>query len=375
MFIKLLLATFLFASVVVFKSCNAAAPKTKCLFRVIEEDGSKYTYDFSGHDYDMVYDSDGFEIIMNLCNTAAKPCYPSTCYNTGNVLHSWAGKPCLPWNATANTGNILFFSTQPGGPPDTAGTNYPTANCPTDYEPAKQFGCEQQQCYSAAGKKEHCTKACAVVSNTQPEVHLQYPNKTAEGLQFTWDIVPNSDDLRNPIACQGGGGFSATATIDCDPKADITSLTIDSVSKISCNFNIKLRSKAACKAQPFVPIPAVNNDDHPWGWFSIFCFTLFMLFITYFIIGTIYMYKTKGYCEIPHKFFWERCMFSCKTSCMSLCDRCGSGGVSSSGSGTSSGKSVYNEFGSSSGVSSSGTRLSNTYNPSRAENTVVYDDL
>ena len=31
------------------------------------------------------------------------------------------------------------------------------------------------------------------------------------------------------------------ATIDCDPKADITSLTIDSVSKISCNFNIKLR--------------------------------------------------------------------------------------------------------------------------------------
>ena len=103
------------------------------------------------------------------------------------------------------------------------------------------------------------------------------PNKTKEGLQFIWDTVPNSDDPRNPLSCLGGGGFSATAIIACDPNAAVDRLTIDSVSKISCNFNIKMRSEAACKPKPFVPIPIANNDE-PWGWFSIFCFTLFIGF-------------------------------------------------------------------------------------------------
>ena len=62
---RLLYATFLLAATA---TCHAVDPsKTKCLFNVIEEDGSKYTYDFSGHDYDMVYDGTGFEIIMNFC--------------------------------------------------------------------------------------------------------------------------------------------------------------------------------------------------------------------------------------------------------------------------------------------------------------------
>ena len=154
--------------------CCASDPKKKCLFSVVQEDGSKHTYDFSGQDYDMVYDGTDFQIIMNLCNTAARACYPSTCYDTGNVLHNFEGKPCLPWNATVNTGNIVFFSTQGGGPPDVSGRSYPSGTCPNNYEPAKKFGCVQEPCYSAQGKAEHCTKSCAVVSNSQPMVQLQY---------------------------------------------------------------------------------------------------------------------------------------------------------------------------------------------------------
>eukprot|EP00943_MAST-04B_sp_MAST-4B-sp1_P008295 g8295.t1 len=233
-----------------------------CFFDVIEPDGSKYTYDFSGHDYDMTYNGVDYQIIMNLCNNVAKACYPSTCYETD--LHNFNGKPCLPWNATANTGRIVFFTTQAGGPPDTAGTPYPANQCPSNYKPAIEYGCNQEACYGADGRSEHCTKACAVVSNSKPYAQLQYPNKTSEGLQFSWAVVPNSNDPRNPFSCMGGGGFSASAIIACDPKADITSLTIDSVSKISCGFNIRLRSKAACVPKPFVPIPANNNDIHPW---------------------------------------------------------------------------------------------------------------
>ena len=124
-------------------------------------------------------------------------------------------------------------------------------------------------------------------------------------MQFIWDTVPNSDDPRNPLRCQGGGGFSATAIIACDPNAAVESMSIDSVSRISCNFNIKMRSEAACKPKPFVPIPIANNDE-PWGWFSIFCFALFIGFLLYFALGTVYMYRQKGYAEIPHKSFWER---------------------------------------------------------------------
>jgi hypothetical protein len=364
---KTFLCIFLVCAAFTVK-CHAGDPKINCMFDVIEPDGSKYTYDFSGHDYDMVYDGSDYEIIMNLCNTVARPCYPSTCYDTGDDLHNFAGKPCLPWNATANTGNIVFFSTQPGGPPDKAGTVYPANTCPSNYKPAIEDGCKQEACYSSDGtRSEHCTKSCAVVSNSQPHAQLQYPNKTSEGLQFNWAVVPNSNDPRNPLTCMGGGGFSASAIIACDPKADVTSLTIDSVSKISCSFNIRLRSKAACVAKPFVPIPANNNDIHPWGWFSILCFTTFIFFLVYFTLGSIYMYRQKGYCEIPHKFFWYQCWSNVQSSCMSLCRN---GGSSSSGSMSQS----YNEFGSSSNLSSE-TGLSGGYNASKHENTVVYDDL
>ena len=191
------------------------------------------------------------------------------------------------------------------------------------------------------------------------------PNKTKEGLQFIWDTVPNSDDPRNPLSCLGGGGFSATAIIACDPNAAVDRLTIDSVSKISCNFNIKMRSEAACKPKPFVPIPIANNDE-PWGWFSIFCFTLFIGFLLYFTLGTVYMYRQKGYAEIPHKSFWERSFFRCKSCCMSIVGRSSDGG----------GTTTYNEFGTSNSSSSNmNNRFSNTYNTARHENTVVYDDL
>ena len=184
-------------------------------------------------------------------------------------------------------------------------------------------------------------------------------------MQFIWDTVPNSDDPRNPLRCQGGGGFSATAIIACDPNAAVESMSIDSVSRISCNFNIKMRSEAACKPKPFVPIPIANNDE-PWGWFSIFCFTLFIGFLLYFALGTVYMYRQKGYAEIPHKSFWERSFFRCKSCCMSIIGRSSDGG----------GTTTYNEFGTSNASSSNmNSRFSNTYNPARHENTVVYDDL
>ena len=54
---KILASTLaLIAFVAIFKKCQAEIaddPKMNCFFDVIEPDGSKYTYDFSGHDYDM----------------------------------------------------------------------------------------------------------------------------------------------------------------------------------------------------------------------------------------------------------------------------------------------------------------------------------
>ena len=121
-------AFVLLLALVGFTRCCASDPK-KCLFSVVQEDGSKHTYDFSGEDYDMAYDGTDFQIIMNLCNTAARACYPSTCYDTGNDLHNFEGKPCLPecngkhwqyrvlqhagWWATRCTRKVLSFGHVP----------------------------------------------------------------------------------------------------------------------------------------------------------------------------------------------------------------------------------------------------------------------
>ena len=190
------------------------------------------------------------------------------------------------------------------------------------------------------------------------------PNKTKEGLQFIWDTVPNSDDPRNPLSCQGGGGFSATAIIACDPNAAVESMSIDSVSKISCKFNIKMRSEAACKPKPFVPIPIANNDE-PWGWFSILFYPFHRIFTLLYVGHSLHVSSKRLRRNSTQKLLGAK-FFRCKSCCMSIIGR------SSDGGGTTS----YNEFGTSNASSSNmNSRFSNTYNPARHENTVVYDDF
>ena len=97
--------------------------KDECIFRVIDATtGEKYSYDFSSHMDDLVHDSGNYELSLNLCSPVQAKCYPSTCSN--HAPHGFEGKPCLPWNATENTGHMVITSTEDGGPPDRAGTNY-----------------------------------------------------------------------------------------------------------------------------------------------------------------------------------------------------------------------------------------------------------
>jgi hypothetical protein len=344
--------------------------KDECIFRVIDAaSGKKYSYDFSSHMNDLVHDSSNYELKLNLCAPVETACYPSTCSN--HAPHGFEGTPCLPWNATENTGHMIVTSTEDGGPPDPVGTNYPKNKCdPNKFDPKYTAGCPgpddccQKQCFSGTGQPEECTKACAVIASSEPYVQLQFPNKTKEGLQFTFNPVASGNDPRIPEMSQfncgaNGGKYFGTATVDCDEDPGATKMIILSVTNIGCFYQIRLKAKAACQAHPFVPIPV----EPPKGWsaFGVFVFIIFLGFLLYFVLGTMYngIYGTMGW-EIPHKHFWRSCATSCYGRVQSCCG-------SAMGS-----RSDYNDFGSN---HYSVGKSNPVYQANPAEHTVVYDDL
>ena len=341
----------------------------KCIFRVQKEDGSLISYDFSKHMHDLVSDDlEGYRVKMNLCGEVAASCYPSTCSKQDGA-HDFDGTPCLPWNATENEGRIIVERLETGGPPDAPGTNYPPPNnnCPPTYDQGTCPGlpasdkCCQQQCYDNLGQPQRCQTACAVVASSQPIVKLQFPNKTKDGLQFSFQGVAVGNDPRNTMKCPGGN-YYGTATVDCDDSPGATDMIITSVQSLGCHYAINLKATAACSANPYVPIPI--TPEKGWGAGSVFVFIVFLSFVIYFILGTFYMGVYQGKWEIPHKSFWTRCWNSVVNKCRS----CATGG---------GGASDYNDFGnSSSSYSKGGASNVNGYNGSLpGERTIVYDDL
>ena len=188
--------------------------------------------------------------------------------------------------------------------------------------------------------------------------------KTKEGLQFTFDPVMSGNDPRIPEMSQFNCGandskYFGTATVDCDEDPGATKMIIMSVTNIGCFYQVRLKAKAACQAHPFVPIPV----EPPKGWsaFGVFVFLIFLGFLLYFVLGTMYngIYGTVGW-EIPHKHFWRSCITSCYERMQSCCG-------SAMGS-----RSDYNDFGSN---HYSVGKSNPVYQADPAEHTVVYDDL
>ena len=105
---------------------------------------------------------------LNVCQNAKSPCYPTTCADEG-VMHRFKGPPCLPWNATVNSGSAVVFKIVEAAPPAT-GTPYNQSVCGQDYN----YPCEQQACYGTDGSVHNCTASCNVVADTAPtSVSLQ----------------------------------------------------------------------------------------------------------------------------------------------------------------------------------------------------------